>query len=137
MARRPALPVELGKRGKAYYSQILEDYELEPSEVQILLEAARTLDEVEALKAAVSELGVTTKGSMGQVVVNPALAEIRQARAMFARLVQQLDLPAADDDEEDLSPAETAAQRDRTENARKAANARWDMDKAKRGTRGA
>ncbi|MEV8081134.1 P27 family phage terminase small subunit [Pseudarthrobacter oxydans] len=137
MARKPALPVELGKRGKAYYSQILEDYELEESEVQILLEAARTLDEVEALKAAVSELGVTTKGSTGQVVVNPALAEMRQARAMFARLVHQLDLPADEEDEEDKSPAETAAQRDRTENARKAANARWSMDKAKRGTRGA
>lgn len=39
--------------------------------------------------------------------------------------------PSADEeDEEDKSPAETAAQRDRTENARKAANARWSMDKA-------
>lgn len=137
MPKRPALPVELGKRGKAYYSKTLEDYELDESEVQILLEAARTLDELEALKAAVSELGVTTKGSMGQVVVNPALAEMRQARATFGRLVQQLALPTDDEEEEDLSPAETAAQRDRTENARKAANARWSMDKAKRGTRGA
>jgi hypothetical protein len=137
MAKRPALPVELGKRGKAYYSQILEDYELEESEVQILLEAARTLDEVEALKGAVSEFGVMTKGSTGQAVVNPALAEMRQARAMFARLVHQLDLPDVEEDELDESPAETAAQRDRTENARKAANARWDMDRAKRGTRGA
>lgn len=137
MAKRPALPVELGKRGKAYYSQILADYELEESELQILLEAARTLDEVEALKAALSELGVTTTGSTGQVVVNPVLAEMRQARAMFARLVHQLDLPDVEEEELDAAPAETAAQRDRSENARKAANARWDMDKAKRGTRGA
>ncbi|GKV74486.1 hypothetical protein NCCP2145_38670 [Pseudarthrobacter sp. NCCP-2145] len=48
-----------------------------------------------------------------------------------------VDLPADEEDEEDKSPAETAAQRDRTENARTAANARWSMDKAKRGTRGA
>lgn len=137
MARRPALPVELGKRGKAYYAQILKDYELEESDLQILLEAARTLDEVEALKESVSTFGVMTKGSTGQAVVNPALAEMRQARAMFARLVHQLDLPEMEDEELESSPAETAAQRDRTENARKAANARWDMDKAKRGTRGA
>ncbi|WP_426979236.1 hypothetical protein ACQCSU_08135 [Pseudarthrobacter sp. O4] len=134
MASKAVVPGELGKRGKAYYSQILADYELEESEKQILLEAARTLDEVDLLKAAVSEMGVTTKGSMGQTVVNPALAELRQARALFGRLVHQLDLPA--DEEEEEVPL-TAAEQDRQDNARKAANARWRMEKPKRVHRGA
>jgi len=132
MVTRPKRPDSLGKRGAAFFTRIEKDIELEEWERQLLTEAARTLDEIDALKDSLDSLGVTVKGSMGQVVANPVLGELRQARAMFAKLVHQLDLPV--DDEE--SVPRTAAERAITEDAKNAANVRWGMVKGRKATSG-
>jgi hypothetical protein len=113
-------PSGLNARGKGFWTQITEDFDLDSAELEVLKEACRTLDEIEALKAAAVELGPMVKGSAGQWTVNPALTEVRQARAAFERMVKVLNLPS--DDDAQL----TAAERSVSEDASKAAQARWN-----------
>lgn len=96
-------------------------FELSGPELEILAEAARTLDELDALRDSVAAEGVTTLGSRDQVVVNPALSEMRQARAELRRLLEMLSLP---DPEQDSGKAVTGA---RSARAAKAARTRWDV----------
>lgn len=57
------------------------------------------------------------RGSTGQPVVHPAVAEMRQQRAVLGSLLGQLALP-----DEDGEAVRTPAK----QRARKAARARWD-----------
>jgi len=70
------------------------------------------------------------KGSAGQLTVNPALIELRQARQAFERMVKVLALPTEDEE------TQTAAERSISEDARKAANARWGKAPGKRASNG-
>jgi hypothetical protein len=123
-------PSGLNARGSAFWAQITGEYELDSAELQILREACRTLDEIETLKAAAVEHGPMVKGSAGQLTVNPALVEVRQARQAFERMVKVLNLPTEDEE------SQTAAERSISEDARKAAQARWDKAKGKRAVNG-
>lgn len=86
-------PADLKARGSAYWRKIADDYELTDSENELLLEACRTLDNLDALAAIVAADGVTTLGSTGQLVAHPALTEARQQRVVLHRLLAALDLP--------------------------------------------
>jgi hypothetical protein len=77
--------------------------------------AAHQADDLAALEAAIAEHGTMTSGSRGQVVVNPAIGEARQARLTISRLIGLLGLP--DEDDQPM----TAASR----HAKGAARARW------------
>jgi hypothetical protein len=60
-------------------------------------------------------------GSRGQEVVHPLRAELRSQRALLARLLAQLDVPADDADSGSKWDGLSSSSR-----ARKAARARWD-----------
>jgi hypothetical protein len=87
------------------------------AETELLIEACRVIDTVEALQAVVVADGTTSTGSKGQTVTHPALQELRQQRSLLSRLLPQLE-----DVEEATSPALASAASVR---GRKAANARW------------
>lgn len=123
-------PSGLNTRGKAFWSQITDDFDLDSAELEVLKEACRTLDEIEALKAAAVEHGPMVKGSAGQLTVNPALVEVRQARQAFERMVKVLALPS--DDDAQLTAAERAV----SEDASKASRARWDKARGMRAVSG-
>ena len=108
-------------RGRRFWVATVKAFELSGPEAEILAEAARTLDELDALRDAVAATGTTTEGSRGQPVVNPALSEMRQARAELRRLLEMLSLP---DPEQDSGKAITGA---RSARAAKAANTRWKV----------
>jgi len=108
-------------RGRRFWLATLKLFALTGPELEILAEAARTLDELDALRDAVAATGTTTEGSRGQPVVNPALSEMRQARAELRRLLEMLSLP---DPEQDSGKAVTGA---RSARAAKAARTRWDV----------
>jgi len=108
-------------RGRRFWIATHKLFELSGPELEILAEAARTLDELDALRDSVTAEGVTTLGSRDQVVVNPALSEMRQARAELRRLLEMLSLP---DPEQDSGKAVTGA---RSARAAKAARTRWDV----------
>lgn len=118
---RPKAPAGLAARGRAFWRDVTGSYQLERDEVELLAEACRTLDLAEALQARIAADGPMTLGSMNQPRVHPAVGELRQARALLARLLGQLGLPPAVAD-----PAEDkAAKATTSELATRAARARW------------
>ena len=101
----PAPPAGLRDRGAAYWRAIVADNMPNDSETELLLEACRTLDNLDALAEAVARDGATTLGSAGQIVVHPALTEARGQRIVLHRLMAALDIP----DEEVTSASTTRA----------------------------
>lgn len=108
-------------RGRRFWIATMKLFELTGPELEILSEAARTLDELDALRDSVTATSITTTGSRGQIVVNPALSEMRQARAELRRLLEMLSLP---DPDQDSGKAVTGA---RSARAAKAAHTRWGV----------
>jgi hypothetical protein len=118
---KPPSDLKSRGRGRCFWAATMKGFELTGPELEILAEAARTLDELDALREAVAVTGTTTEGSRGQPVVNPALSEMRQARAELRRLLGMLSLP---DDAQDSGKAVTGA---RSARAAKASRTRWDV----------
>ena len=123
--RRPRRPTGLDGRGRRWWDRMLDAYEFSSVEVEVLVEAARTLSAVEALEKQVRNDGVTVEGARGGLQAHPALVEARLQRQAFGRLVAQLDLP---DDEGVLSP--------QSARAKKAAEARWAQVRARKAAGG-
>lgn len=92
----PRAPAGLGTRGRKYWKSIIDSYQLTGSELELLTEACRTMDNLDALAASVARDGVTTAGSAGQTVVHPAVTEARGQRLALHRLISALGLPAED-----------------------------------------
>ncbi len=112
MSTKPAAPPGLAVRGRRFWVAVVTEYEISPAELEILAEACRSLDTIDALQAAVDSDGVTVPGSTGQTRIHPAVGEIRQLRLAVARLLQVIGLPA-----EEPKPATARAER--------AAHRRW------------
>lgn len=68
--------------------------DLDDAALSLLTRAADLLTQAEEWDALVEEHGRMTRGSMGQLVVNPAAVEARQARMASAGLIAKL-LPKA------------------------------------------
>ncbi|WP_127501951.1 P27 family phage terminase small subunit [Actinoplanes solisilvae] len=116
---RPPAPPDLGERGREFWDRVIVTWELTVAEVELLAEACRCLDELDALRRLVADDGVRVTGSTGQMRVHPALAQSRATRQLFGRLLAQLELP-----DEDGSSIPSLVQA----RARKAAHARWAAD---------
>ena len=114
--RPPTHPHGLRARGGAFWSEAIVSYELSGSELELLVEACRLLDEVEALHDAIGAGGLTVAGAAGQPRIHPAVAEVRQHRLALGRVLAQLQLP---DDEGATMPTPQRAR------AQRAAAARW------------
>ena len=91
-------PDGLADRGSNYWQATTADYELSASELVILTEVCRTLDDLDRLAQVIAHDGTTTLGSTGQTVVHPALTEARGQRLALHRLVSALALPDVEGD---------------------------------------
>lgn len=120
MGNSAAAPKGIGPSGRALWNSIAKIYDLRPDEKRILTDACREADLIAQMDTDYKKSTLMVKGSMGQPVVNPLVAELRQHRGVLARLLAQLKLP-------DQDPAESngEATPTRSTNARAAANARW------------
>ncbi len=88
----------LAARGRAFWGHAVDTYELSETELSLLLECCRLMDECEALRQAIAADGMTVAGSTGQPRVHPAVGELRQHRLALGRLLSQLALPDEDDE---------------------------------------
>lgn len=120
----PSVPLGIVGRElvAAITAAVAEGCELDEREQLILRLAAGQADDLARLDEVVAREGVAARGSTGQVVVHPAVAEARLARIAIGRLLGSLDLS------EEIGSRGTAASR----RGRRAAQARW----RDRGTRG-
>ena len=86
-------PAGLKDSGRALWRSVLDVYELEEHERQLLLQLCRTVDQLDALQAVVDRDGVLDADGRA----HPALVEARQLRIAYARLSAALRLPAGDE----------------------------------------
>lgn len=107
------MPDTLNQAGQMLWKMIVDrdpPYELRPDEWWILTQACAEADIIRKLELALSEdierklqtdpdlgesAGMTAKGSMGQVVINPMLPALGQHRQILAGLLKSLKLPDA------------------------------------------
>lgn len=92
-------PTGLQRAGKALWKSLTDvfDFAEEPGKVQLLAQACRVADIVAELDDAAAEAPLTVKGSMGQPVISPYIAEARAQRALLAQLLGRLGLPDTDE----------------------------------------
>ena len=108
MARKqhdPPVPPGLKTRGARTWVTMTSEYSFNdaPERLLILEELCRCIDTVDRLQAIIdAESDLRVKGSQGQPVALPEIAEARQWRQSVIALTRALALPA--DDEQDLSP---------------------------------
>lgn len=127
MAEKPAhrTPAGLGSAGKAAFKRLVATlppgWAFDARELEILTEACKTRDLIDALEKAVTEHGAIVGGSTKQKRVNPAYAEIRQMRALYAQLLGKLELA----DNPTAAAGEAKPQTAASKHASTAARARW------------
>ena len=112
----PKAPSNMKAKGRRLWSDVVGTYTLRPDELLVLEHACREADLCDRIQTALDDGDLTVKGSMGQVVASPLVQELRQHRAVFARLVAQLKLP------DDANPSGARMDGD---TARSAAESRW------------
>jgi hypothetical protein len=98
---------------------MVQEYEFDVEGLELLRQAARTVDLLERLQAMIdADETLIARGSQGQPVAAAAVGEIRQHRQALIALTKALQLPSVE--EEGAGRVMT-----RSEQARLAANARW------------
>lgn len=114
----PRAPASLRAAGRRLWREVVRDFELSPVELERLRLASAQLDLVGALEQELADGGLVSVGSKGQPRLSGAVAELNRARALASRLIADLGLPGAgEEDQNSRSPASRRAQH--------AANARW------------
>lgn len=116
MAKLPA-PSDLGTRAERLWDALTDGYEFRPDELVVLEDACREMDIIDRLEDELAISPLMVEGSMGQQVASPLVSELRQHRAVVARLLAQLKIP--DESGSGATPLS------RSDAARRAANARW------------
>jgi hypothetical protein len=114
-------PADLAAEGSALWSAVLAEMtedELEPTaqERRYLLDACREADVIASIAAAFAGEPHVVKGSQGQPVAHPLLAELRQHRATLSQLLARVKT---------TEPVASEPHRWTSTDARNAANARW------------
>lgn len=118
MATVPA-PAGLDVKGKKTWKAITSSYELRADELDTLEDICREVDLIARLEDGLDGADLLTKGSQGQEVLNPLIAEVRQHRATKKALWASLKLP------DDAAGAPAANQQ------REAAQSRWAASRGK------
>ena len=97
--RAPKAPAELAAAGAELWRNVRRDFDLRPDEIEYLLNACRTLDELKRIEQQLANEAIFSKGSRGQRVANPLLGEARAHRREFTAQMKALGLrDAADPD---------------------------------------
>lgn len=95
-----------GPQAQQVWDGITGTYTLRPDELRILEDACREVDLIERLEAALVGAELIVRGSQGQPVANPLVAEIRQHRQTSKALLGSLKLP---DDDAARAPGDASA----------------------------
>jgi P27 family predicted phage terminase small subunit len=87
-------PASLGASGRALWRRVIGDiaqgWELDQRDLANLASACAATDRVTELEEYVRSEGLAVRGSKGQPVLNPAIPEIRQSRALVAMLLSKV-----------------------------------------------
>lgn len=113
----PKPPPGLKARGKRLWGDVAGTYELRVDELVLLGRACQVVDVVAAMDKEIAKCPtLMVKGSTGQDVAHPLLAERRQHEVLLSRLFRQLGLPEDDAEVTELR---------RSVQARRVSRERW------------
>jgi hypothetical protein len=116
-SRIPRAPAGLRAAGKRYWREMNELYEFDVEKLELLKQAARTIDLLERLQQAVDEAEtLRTLGSQKQLVSIPEVGALKEHRALLVTITKALELPSEEGNDGRMT---------RSESARYAANVRW------------
>ena len=90
-------PAHLQKDGRRLWRSVTGEFDIEndPHKLQILQQACKVADVIAELDDAADEAPLTVRGSMGQQVISPFIAEARAQRSLMAQLLARLNFEAA------------------------------------------
>jgi hypothetical protein len=114
MATKATTPSGLGAKSRKVWRGITDEYDLGPHELRMLEDACREMDLVDRIEKELAAGDLVVEGSQRQPVASPLAQEVRQHRAVIARLFAALRLP----EDEGATASRSAA-------ARKLAQQRW------------
>ncbi|GAA4123294.1 hypothetical protein GCM10022215_29850 [Nocardioides fonticola] len=116
----PKAPTGLRPAGRKLWNDVVAKYTLRVDELAVLARAAKTADRLAELEKAHADLGrpFLTRGSMGQDVIHPLIAEIRNHEAHLSTQLAKLKLP-------DMPAAGETGGTGRRNQQRDAAQSRW------------
>ncbi len=92
MARKSA-PKPFGPSGARLWDQVNAEFELATHEAELLRQACRTLDTIDALQTVIDRDGVTWRKSFEDTRPHPLLCELRSQRSTYRVLIKALKLP--------------------------------------------
>jgi phage terminase small subunit len=90
--RKPKAPAHLSEETRAWWSSVMEDYQLEPHHLRLLQLAGEAWDRSQQARRVLNETGLTYTNRFGDPVLRPEAAVERDSRLAFARLIRELDL---------------------------------------------
>jgi phage terminase small subunit len=85
-------PQHLRKETRKFFERIVADYEMSPHHLELLRLACEALDRATEARLAVEKAGAFFKNRHGEVKPHPGLAVERDNRALFGRLLRELNL---------------------------------------------
>ena len=94
------MPRGLGAERQKLWKGVTGEFDLstEPRKRRILFDACKTADVIKRLDDVAAKQAVTVKGSMGQEVIHPCIAQAQTARGQLAQLLTRLNFAGTEDD---------------------------------------
>src|SRR5262249_16350681 len=95
----PRPPKHLEPATRAWWKQVVSEYELEPHHIRLLTMAAQAWDRAEQARLEIAKTGLTFTTASGEPRRHPAVQIEQDSRIAFARLLRELalDVSAPDD----------------------------------------
>jgi hypothetical protein len=94
----PPTPDGLADAGATLYRAVRREWQLRPDEHALLIEACRTIDELEAIERALRKASPVVTGSRGQARAHPLLSAAREHRLALRLLLASLGIEDAEAD---------------------------------------
>jgi P27 family predicted phage terminase small subunit len=85
-------PKHLQKETRQFWGKVVADFQLEPHHVRLLTAACESWDRGVEAREAVTAAGPFFTNRHGELRPHPGLAVERDSRALFARLIRELNL---------------------------------------------
>lgn len=111
----PVAPEGMGVHGKRLWRDVVEVFVLRPDELVVLASACFAEERVYGIREELAKMDILVRGSMGQLVANPLLTEVRAHEGHVAAMLAKLK----------LRDVASGTAQGRSEGARTAAKARW------------
>jgi len=91
--KKQKIPSGLKKQGQAFWKKINSETIFEDSyDIERLLMAAKTLDEISIAEVAMKKTGMFIKDRYGSLREHPACKTIRDNKIIFCRIIRELGL---------------------------------------------